>query len=62
MFRYIRPVVALTLVFSFLFLAACASTNENETTKIRLFEVTRSIFYAPQYVALTKGFFCRTRA
>ena len=42
-----------------------AETNINVTTeivktdlqKIRLSEVTRSIFYAPQYVALSKGFF-----
>jgi len=34
-------------------LAACS----NEPTEIRVGEVTRSIFYAPQYVALEKGFF-----
>ncbi|MEC5424883.1 ABC transporter substrate-binding protein [Virgibacillus sp. C22-A2] len=37
-----------------LFLSAC---NTNETTKIQLAEVTRSLFYAPQYVAIEKGFF-----
>ena len=31
-------------------------TNEN-LTKVRVNEVTRSVFYAPQYVALNKGFF-----
>ncbi|GLO66983.1 ABC transporter substrate-binding protein [Oceanobacillus kimchii] len=35
-------------------LSAC---NQETTTKIKLAEVTRSIFYAPQYVALEKGFF-----
>lgn len=35
-------------------LAAC-STNEKKT--IKLAEVTRSVFYAPQYVALANGFF-----
>ncbi|WP_084279138.1 ABC transporter substrate-binding protein [Anoxybacteroides tepidamans] len=35
---------------------ACAK-QEKETTKVRVAEVTRSIFYAPQYVALSKGFF-----
>jgi len=35
------------------FLAGCSSTPE----KIRIGEVTRSLFYAPQYVALEKGFF-----
>jgi NitT/TauT family transport system substrate-binding protein len=30
---------------------------ENEMTEVKLAEVTRSIFYAPQYVALSEGFF-----
>jgi len=41
-------------------LAACgndADQKEKTLTKVRLAEVTRSIFYAPQYVALAKGFF-----
>lgn len=37
-------------------LPACGKKAE-ETTKMRIGEVTRSIFYAPQYVALTQGFF-----
>lgn len=32
-------------------------TNETELQKISLSEVTRSIFYAPQYIALSQGFF-----
>ncbi|MBM7692973.1 NitT/TauT family transport system substrate-binding protein [Peribacillus deserti] len=35
-------------------LAAC---GKEEVQKIRVAEVTRSIFYAPQYVAIEKGFF-----
>lgn len=38
-------------------LSACGGKKEEETTKVRLAEVTRSIFYAPQYVALSQGFF-----
>jgi NitT/TauT family transport system substrate-binding protein len=38
-----------------LFLSACQS--EGETTSIDLAEVTRSVFYAPQYVAIEEGFF-----
>lgn len=38
-----------------LVLSGCG--KETELTKIRLSEVTHSIFYAPQYVALTQGFF-----
>lgn len=37
-------------------LAGC-SGGSSEKTKIRVGEVTRSLFYAPQYVALEKGFF-----
>ncbi len=33
------------------------NTNDNAMQTISLSEVTRSIFYAPQYVALSKGFF-----
>lgn len=41
-------------------LAACNNNSTKETKKlekVRIAEVTRSIFYAPQYVALAKGFF-----
>jgi NitT/TauT family transport system substrate-binding protein len=38
-----------------LFIAGCNTSDE--TSSIRLAEVTRSLFYAPQYVALEKGFF-----
>lgn len=33
------------------------NTNESEMKQVALSEVTRSIFYAPQYVALSQGFF-----
>ncbi|MGD8191638.1 ABC transporter substrate-binding protein [Brevibacillus ginsengisoli] len=36
-------------------LAGCSSSSE----KIRIGEVTRSLFYAPQYVAIEKGFFSK---
>jgi NitT/TauT family transport system substrate-binding protein len=38
-------------------LAACGEKKEEGSTTVRLAEVTRSIFYAPQYVALSEGFF-----
>ncbi|PYF06443.1 ABC transporter substrate-binding protein [Ureibacillus chungkukjangi] len=40
---------------SVLLIAACNDSDELQTVKIG--EVTRSIFYAPQYVAITQGFF-----
>jgi len=39
-----------------LILAGCGK-SDGELAKVRLSEVTHSIFYAPQYVALTQGFF-----
>lgn len=39
-----------------LIIAGCGKTG-GELTKVKLSEVTHSIFYAPQYVALTQGFF-----
>lgn len=33
------------------------STRKSELTKIKLAEVTHSVFYAPQYVALSEGYF-----
>src|SRR3954462_5589560 len=41
-------------------LVACNTGNSGDQTKlekVRVAEVTRSIFYAPQYVAIEKGFF-----
>ncbi|TNJ63136.1 ABC transporter substrate-binding protein [Paenibacillus hemerocallicola] len=37
-------------------LGACSGAAKDQT-KIRIGEVTRSIFYAPQYVAISQGFF-----
>ena len=47
--------VVLGLVFS----AACSqqTAQDQDSVKVRLAEVTHSIFYAPQYVALTQGIF-----
>ncbi len=38
-------------------LAGCGGSGNDSKTKIRVGEVTRSVFYAPQYVALTQGMF-----
>ncbi|HHX94312.1 MAG TPA: ABC transporter substrate-binding protein [Clostridia bacterium] len=45
------------LLTSALLLTGCGGPEGEELTKVRLCEVTHSIFYAPQYVALTQGFF-----
>ena len=45
---------ALALVLGLL--AGCAA-GEAETTRVRVSEVAHSVFYAPQYVAMSQGFF-----
>jgi len=45
----------LLLVFILVLLGACSDTQE--TKEINLAEVTRSVFYTPQYVAIEKGYF-----
>lgn len=47
-------ILALTLGAA---LAGCGGGSGDGPIKVRLGEVTRSIFYAPEYVALSKGFF-----
>jgi NitT/TauT family transport system substrate-binding protein len=56
--RYFALLIVFLLAIS-LVLTGCnnQSGKTEQLTKIRLSEVTHSIFYAPQYVALTKGFF-----
>ena len=46
--------VVCLLIFS---LAGCGDGKKDKTTKIRLNEVTHSIFYAPLYVAIENDFF-----
>ncbi|MFC4777668.1 ABC transporter substrate-binding protein [Paenibacillus sp. GCM10023252] len=38
-------------------LAGCGKESGGDKVKIRVGEVTRSVFYAPEYVAVAKGFF-----
>lgn len=51
-----KKIVCIILA-SLLFISLFTGCSKNELTKIRLNEVVRSIFYAPQYVAISKGFF-----
>jgi len=48
-------VVLLILILMSVFLAGCQ--KDDSLKNVRLIEVTHSVFYAPQYVAITKGFF-----
>ena len=38
-------------------MCACGSAKTKDTTVVRLNEVTHSVFYAPMYLAIEKGFF-----
>lgn len=54
--KKVLPFLLVFLLGLSLILAGCGSSGDQLTT-VRLSEVTHSIFYAPQYVALTQGFF-----
>lgn len=47
--------ILLTIILTASFIAGCANNKKAEV--IKLSEVTHSVFYAPQYVAINKGFF-----
>ncbi|NOU76762.1 ABC transporter substrate-binding protein [Paenibacillus sp. LMG 31458] len=49
--------ITLSAVLLLSVIVSACGTKSQETTKVRIGEVTRSIFYAPQYVALSQGFF-----
>ncbi|MCX7922815.1 MAG: ABC transporter substrate-binding protein [Clostridia bacterium] len=51
-----RKVLAVTMLISIVVLIT-AGCGERNLTKVRLSEVTHSVFYAPQYAALTLGYF-----
>ena len=48
-------ILLFALVFA-LFLTACGGSQQ-QLQKVRVAEVTHSVFYAPLYVAIEKGFF-----
>jgi NitT/TauT family transport system substrate-binding protein len=54
--RLISLILAGIMVFSAVMLLS-AGCSKKELETVRLNEVVRSIFYAPQYVAINKGFF-----
>ncbi len=48
--------ILLAILISTIFILSSCGGNDS-LTKVKLSEVTHSVFYAPQYVALNKGFF-----
>ncbi|MCC5910935.1 MAG: ABC transporter substrate-binding protein, partial [Clostridiaceae bacterium] len=53
-FKFLGVLVVIIMITT-LALPGCSSQSDLE--KIRVMEVTHSVFYAPQYVAITEGFF-----
>lgn len=49
--------ISLILIFVLILAASLTGCKKNDLQKVRLVEVTHSLFYTPQYVALTQGFF-----
>lgn len=50
-------VISLTLIVILLLSISITGCKKNELKKVKLIEVTHSLFYTPQYVAITQGFF-----
>lgn len=53
--RIFKPICLMLFISVIALLTACS--EDKETTEINLAEVTRSVFYTPQYVAIENGYF-----
>ncbi|KGA98782.1 hypothetical protein AJ85_10370 [Alkalihalobacillus alcalophilus ATCC 27647 = CGMCC 1.3604] len=54
---FLKRMTSIILLISLILLPVACSNSNAELQKIRLAEVTRSIFYAPLYAAISEGFF-----
>ena len=57
--KHLTLIVSILIIifFSFLYLIEINKTNNQKYKTIKVAEVTHSIFYAPQYVAINNGYF-----
>lgn len=57
--KWIKSLISSVLigVFTFSMVGCGSKTSSSKTQTVKLNEVVRSIFYAPMYVAINKGFF-----
>lgn len=53
----IAIIVLIILIGIIAIISSTRNNNTNDLEKINVSEVTRSVFYSPQYVAINKGFF-----
>ena len=57
MFKHLKKLSIILVLVIIVSLGLGGCKKESELIPIRLIEVTHSLFYTPQYVAITKGFF-----
>ena len=50
-------ILLVAVVIAVGFIATSPQKNDTATKTLKVNEVTRSVFYAPQYVAIANGFF-----
>lgn len=55
--RKLRKIAPLILILVIIISVVLAGCGKKELTKVRLNEVTHSVFYAPMYIAMAQGFF-----
>lgn len=53
----ITVILVLMLAISIIIIANNKNKDTSNLTKLKVAEVTHSIFYAPQYLAIEKGYF-----
>ncbi|MBE6021630.1 MAG: ABC transporter substrate-binding protein [Cellulosilyticum sp.] len=49
--------LSILLIFTLTFMCMLTGCNKEQLTKVTIAEVTHSVFYAPQYIAIEAGFF-----
>ncbi len=52
-----KRTILIVLTVALLLLPLACRSDENKTVTLQLHEVTRSVFYAPQYIAMSLGYF-----
>ena len=52
-----KRTILIVLTLALLLLPLACRSNESKTVALELHEVTRSVFYAPQYIAMSLGYF-----
>lgn len=55
--KIIISIIGLLIVLGLCLFAFKKDEEKQDLTKVRLAEVTHSIFYAPQYIAISQGYF-----